>query len=292
MRGSIPASGSPDMSAFLAFSRRFARNRGALVGIVVLLGIFVMALVASALFPDDPWEMVAQPFTWPGQDREYPLGSDMLGRDLASGLFHGAKVSLLIGFVATLLAVALGTAVGAIAGYYRGRVDDVLMRVTELFQTIPQFIFAIVVVAILTPSVRNVTLAIALVAWPSIARLVRGEFLAIREREFVQASIAIGMGDARIILTQILPNALGPIIVTGSLLVATSILTEAGLAFLGLGDPNVMSWGTIIGAGRDALRSAWYITAIPGLAILVTVLALNLVGEGLNDALNPRLKNR
>jgi peptide/nickel transport system permease protein len=249
MRASTPASGSPDMTGFPAFLRRFSRNRGAVVGLCVLLAILVMALLAAPLYPEDPWEMVATPFIWPGQDGEYPLGSDMLGRDLASGLFHGAKISLLIGF-------------------------------------------AIVVVAILTPSVRNVTLAIALVAWPSIARLVRGEFLALREREFVQASIAIGMGDARIILTQILPNALGPIIVTGSLLVATSILTEAGLAFLGLGDPNVMSWGTIIGAGRDALRSAWYITAIPGLAILVTVLALNLVGEGLNDALNPRLKNR
>ena len=249
------------MTGFLAFLRRFSRNRGAVVGVCVLLAILVMALLAAPLYPEDPWEMVASPFTWPGQDREFPLGSDMLGRDLASGLFHGAKISLLIGFAATLLAVAFGTAVGAVAGYYRGRTDDLLMRFTELFQTIPQFIFAIVVVAILTPSVRNVTLAIALVAWPSIARLVRGEFLALREREFVQASIAIGMGDARIILTQILPNALGPIIVTGSLLVATSILTEAGLAFLGLGDPNVMSWGTIIGAG-------------------------------LNDALNPRLKNR
>ena len=280
------------MSAFLAFARRFARNRGAVAGVLVLLGVLAMALAAQPLFPEDPWEMVATPFIWPGHDSDHLLGTDMLGRDLASGLFHGAKVSLLIGFVATLLAVAFGTAVGAVAGYYRGLADDLLMRFTELFQTIPQFIFAIVVVAILTPSVANVTLAIALVAWPSIARLVRGEFLAIREREFVQAAVAIGMGDARIILTQILPNALGPIIVTGSLLVATSILTEAGLAFLGLGDPNVMSWGTIIGAGRDALRAAWYITAIPGLAILVTVLALNLVGEGLNDALNPRLKNR
>lgn len=216
----------------------------------------------------------------------------MMGRDLGSGLFHGAKVSLIIGLAATGMAVTVGTLVGAVAGYYRGLPDELLMRVTELFQTIPQFIFAVVVVAILTPSVLNVTLAIAVVSWPSVARLVRGEFLALREREFVQSAVAIGMGDARIIFTQILPNALGTIIVTGSLMVATAILTEAGLAFLGLGDPNVMSWGTIIGAGRDALRTAWYITAIPGVAILLTVLALNLVGEGLNDALNPRLKNR
>jgi peptide/nickel transport system permease protein len=280
------------MKALKDFWRRFRRNRAALAGLVILLGVLVMALSATQLFPGNPWDMVAMPFVWPGQERELWLGSDMLGRDLASGLFHGARVSLLGGFAATLVAVLVGTTMGALAGYYRGWVDDLLMRITELFQTIPQFIFAIVVVAILTPSVQNVTLAIALVSWPSVARLVRGEFLALREREFVQASISIGMGDLRIIVTQILPNALGPIIVTGSLMVATAILTEAGLAFLGLGDPNIMSWGTIIGGGRDALRSAWYITAIPGFAIMLTVLALNLVGEGLNDALNPRLKSR
>ncbi|ORE90913.1 oligopeptide/dipeptide ABC transporter permease [Stappia sp. 22II-S9-Z10] len=280
------------MNGILSFARRFARNRAALAGVLVLLLVGAMALSAPFVYPSDPWDMVTMPFVWPGEDAEVWLGSDMMGRDLASGIFHGAKVSLTIGFVATLLATLFGTLVGALAGYYLGLADTLLMRVTELFQTIPQFIFAIVVVAILTPSVTNVTLAIALVSWPSVARLVRGEVLALREREFVQASRSIGMGDLRIIATQILPNALGPIIVMGSLMVATAILTEAGLAFLGLGDPNVMSWGSIIGAGRDALRSAWYITAIPGLAILLTVLALNLVGEGLNDALNPRLKNR
>lgn len=236
--------------------------------------------------------MVTAPFLWPGQDPKFLLGSDIMGRDLASGLFHGAQISLLVGFTATLAAVLLGTAVGAIAGYYGGRVDSALMALTELFQTIPQFIFAIVVVAILSPTVTTVTFALAIVSWPAIARLVRAEFMTLRERDFVLAGISIGMSNFRIITTQILPNALGPIIVTGSLMIATTILTEAGLAFLGLGDPNVMSWGTIIGAGRDALRSAWYITAIPGLAIMFTVLGLNLVGEGLNDALNPRLKNR
>ena len=236
--------------------------------------------------------MVAAPFLWPGQDPKFLLGSDIMGRDLASGLFHGARISLLVGFTATLAAVLLGTAVGAIAGFYGGRVDTALMALTELFQTIPQFIFAIVVVAILAPTVTTVTFALAIVSWPAIARLVRAEFMTLRERDFVMAGISIGMSNFRIITTQILPNALGPIIVTGSLMIATTILTEAGLAFLGLGDPNVMSWGTIIGAGRDALRSAWYITAIPGLAIMFTVLGLNLVGEGLNDALNPRLKNR
>lgn len=280
------------MNSFIGFTKRFGRNRSAVIGLLLLVCVALMALSAPLLFPEDPWDMVAAPFLWPGQDPKFLLGSDIMGRDLASGLFHGARISLLVGFTATLAAVLLGTAVGAIAGYYRGWVDSALMALTELFQTIPQFIFAIVVVAILAPTVATVTFALAIVSWPSIARLVRAEFMTLRERDFVSAGISIGMSDFRIITTQILPNALGPIIVTGSLMVATTILTEAGLAFLGLGDPNVMSWGTIIGAGRDALRSAWYITAIPGLAIMFTVLGLNLVGEGLNDALNPRLKNR
>lgn len=280
------------MKAFREFFRRFRRNRPALVGLIALIAIAAVAIAAATVYPGDPWDMVAQPFLWPGDDTAHPLGTDMMGRDLASGLVHGATVSLQIGLVATTMAVVIGVGVGALAGYYGGRVNDALMRVTELFQTLPPFIFAIVIVAILQPSVRTVVLAIGLVSWPAVARLVRGEFIALREREFVLAGIAQGMSDARIIITQILPNALPAIIVTASLNVATAILLEAGLSFLGLGDPNVMSWGTIIGAGRDALRTAWYIAALPGVAILITVLAINLVGEGLNDALNPRLRNR
>ena len=274
------------------FLRRFARNRAAVGGIVILLVVAAMALVAPLLYPESPWDMVTEPFLAPGADRAHPLGSDMMGRDLAAGIFHGARVSLVIGIVATLVALTVGVTVGACAGYYGGWVDNLLMRITELFQTIPAFIFAIVLVAIFQPTVTNIVLAIGAVSWPPIARLTRGEFLTLRSREFVQACITIGMGDLRIIVLHILPNALAPIIVTGSLMVATAILTEAGLAFLGLGDPNVMSWGTIIGAGREALRTAAYVTAIPGIAIVLTVLALNLVGEGLNDALNPKLKNR
>ena len=280
------------MEAATEFCRRFARNRAALAGFVIIVLIFVMAAVADRLFPDDPWDMATQPLLWPGQDRDYPLGSDLLGRDLASGLFHGARVSLFFGFAATVTALLIGVTVGATSGYYGRRVDDVLMRITELFQTVPPFILAIVLVVILTPSVVTIVAAIALVSWPGVARLVRAEFIALRDREFVQASVVVGMSNARIILTQILPNALGPIIVSASLMVASAILLEASLAFLGLGDPNLMSWGTIIGAGRDALRTAWYIAAVPGAAILLTVLSLNLVGEGLNDALNPRLRSR
>jgi peptide/nickel transport system permease protein len=280
------------MRNFAQFCARYARNRAAVAGLIGLLLILAMAGLADVLFPDDPWDMVAQPLLWPGQDPEFPLGSDLLGRDLMSGLFHGARVSLLFGFSATIAALVIGVAVGAIAGFYRGWVDDVLMRITELFQTVPPFILAIVLVAILSPSAGTIVLAIAMVSWPGVARLVRAEFLALRGREFVQAGIVIGMGDARMILTQILPNAMGPIIVSSSLMVATAILLEASLAFLGLGDPNLMSWGTIIGAGRDALRTAWYIAALPGAVILLTVVSFNLIGEGLNDALNPRLRNR
>ncbi len=280
------------MNARKEFLRRFARNKPALAGVAVLVLITLAAVLAGLLFPASPWDMVGTPFIWPGRDPEFPLGTDMMGRDLAAGLFHGARVSLVIGLVATAVAVFLGVAIGAAAGYYGGRIDQLLMRVTELFQTLPPFIFAIVVVAILRPSVQTIVVAIGLVSWPAVARLVRAEFIALREREFVHAAVAMGMGDLRIVLTQILPNGLPAIIVTGSLNVATAILLEGGLAFLGLGDPNVMSWGTIIGAGRDALRSAWYIATLPGIAILFTVLAINLVGEGLNDALNPRMRNR
>ena len=198
------------MKSFVNFSKRFCRNRSAVVGFLLLVCVALMALLAPLLFPEDPWEMVAAPFLWPGQDPKFPLGSDIMGRDLASGLFHGARISLLVGFTATLAAVLVGIAVGAIAGYYGGRVDSALMSLTELFQTIPQFIFAIVVVAILAPTVTTVTLALAIVSWPSVARLVRAEFMTLRERDFVSAGISIGMSDLRIITTQILPNALGP----------------------------------------------------------------------------------
>jgi peptide/nickel transport system permease protein len=273
------------------FWRSFVRRWTTPVGLVVMVGVLGMALLAPVLF-DDPFSMVTRPLQWPGESADYPLGSDVLGRDILAGIFWGARVSLSIGGVATAVAVSIGVLMGALAGYYGRLVDDALMRVTEVFQTIPPFIFAIVIVTILKPSIRAIIIAIALVSWPAVARLVRGEFMALRDREFIQACHAIGMGDFRIIFSQILPNTLAPIIVTASIMVATAILTESALAFLGLGDPNVMSWGSMIGAGREMLRTDWYITALPGGAILVTVLALNLIGEGLNDALNPKLRSR
>ena len=275
----------------MRFLRLFARNRSAVLGLVILAAVIALAATASVFFPDDPFRLVGRSMSPPGENG-FLLGSDTLGRDVAAGIAHGARVSLLIGLLATTVAVAVGVVLGGVAGYFGGWVDDIVMRVTEMFQTIPSFLFAILLVAILKPSITSIVIAIAVVSWPAVARLVRGEFTAMRNREFVQACHVVGMGDARIMLREILPNCLSPIIVTASLMVATAILIESGLSFLGLGDPNVISWGFQIGAGRTVLRSAWWVCTFPGIAILLTVLAINLVGEGLNDALNPRLRER
>lgn len=270
--------------------QRFARNRLAVFGTCVLLGLLVLVAISPLVFPGDPFRLAGKPLQPP--DRAFLLGTDTLGRDVAAGIAYGARTSLLIGVGSTLGAILFGALVGGFAGYYRGGVEIVLMRVTEFFQTIPAFVLAILIVAILSPSVPSEIIAIAAVSWPGIARLVRGEFVALGGREFVQACAGLGASDARIIFRHMLPNCASSIIAVGSLLIGTSILTEAGLSFLGLGDPNVMSWGLIISAGRAVLRSAWWICTFPGIAILLTVLGVNLVGDGLNEALNPKLARR
>jgi peptide/nickel transport system permease protein len=274
------------------FFQRYAKNYGALIGLGILIVVAIVALAAPLLFPVSPWQSVGDPLLAPSEDPAFPLGTDMLGRDIAAGLAYGARVSLLIGLISTAVAVLIGVSIGALAGYYGGRIDDVLMRFTEFFQTIPAFAMAIVLVAIFNPSITSITLAIAIVSWPPVARLVRGEFLSLRSREFVQAAVVIGQSGPRIMFTQILPNVISPIIVTASLMVATAILTESSLSFLGLGDRNMMSWGFMIGAARTMLREAWWMSVFPGVAILLTVLAINLIGEGLNDAMNPHLRGR
>ncbi len=274
----------------MEFWRLYRRNRSAVFGMVILLIVFFLAGSAALFFPDDPFSLAGKPMSAPGENG-FSLGSDTLGRDVAAGIAHGARTSLMIGGLATAVAVLLGVMLGGLAGYFGGWIDDVLMRVTEIFQTIPSFIFAILIVAIIKPSINSIIIAIAVVSWPAVARLVRGEFISLRNREFVQACHIVGMGNVRIMLREILPNCLSPIIVAGSLMVATAILIESGLSFLGLGDPNIISWGFQIGAGRTVLRSAWWVCTFPGISILLTVLAINLVGEGLNDALNPRLRD-
>ncbi|MDH3693135.1 MAG: ABC transporter permease [Gammaproteobacteria bacterium] len=269
------------------FWQRFFGNPRVIVGLAWLGVVLVVAIIAPVLAPTDPFDIVGKPFLKPLDT--YVLGTDSLGRSIWSGLVHGARTTLIIAVVATLASVIFGTLVGAVAGYYGGLIDDALMRLTEFFQTIPSFIFAIVLVAILAPSATSLVIAIAVVSWPPIARVVRGEVLSVKAREFVQAAVIAGQADLAILFRQVLPNTMSPLIVTGSLLVATAILIESALSFLGLGAPNLMSWGFMVGAGRSFLRDAWWLVTIPGIAILLTVLSINLVGEGLNDALNPRL---
>lgn len=275
-----------------SFARRYMRNHGAVAGPVIVLLVVAVALAAPLLYEESPWMMVADPLIPPFTNADYPFGTDMLGRDITAGLVWGARVSLLVGLLSTAVALGFGIVVGAIAGYCGGRIDDALMRFTEFFQTIPQLAMAVVLVAIIGPSVYSIMGAIALVSWPPAARLVRSEFMTLKQREFVQAAIVIGQAPARIVGTQILPNAMSPIIVSASFMVATAILTESSLSFLGLGDRNEMSWGFMIGAARTMIREAWWMSVWPGVAILLTVLAINLIGEGLNDALNPQLRKR
>jgi peptide/nickel transport system permease protein len=273
----------PALGAFLG-------DPAALTGALLLVGIVVVALLAPWIYPGDPLAMVTRPLLWPGESISHPLGSDSMGRDVLAGIAHGARISLTVGLVAAVLSVVIGVLVGAIGGYFGGWVDDLLARITELFQTVPSFLLVIVLVTIWRPTSVVVVMAIGLASWPVIARLVRAEFRSLREREFVLAARAQGYRHLRIIFSEILPNAAPPVIVTASVLVATAILMESALSFLGLTDPNVVSWGRMVGEGREFLRSAWYLSAAPGLAIVLTVLSLNLVGDGLNDAFNPRLR--
>ncbi len=275
-----------------AFWRRFGRNKGAVLGLAVLAIALVLVVLGPMLAPNDPWDMVQQPFLAPLQEAGFPMGTDTMGRDIYSGVVRGARISLLIAVVSTAVSLLIGVGIGAVAGYFGGWVDATLMRFTELFQAVPSFALAIVLVAIFQPSVGAIVVAIAIVSWPPVARLVRGEFLSLRQRDFVAAAQLAGLSTPRIILTQVLPNAASPIVVMASLMVATAILLESSLSFLGLGDPNQMSWGYMVGSARTVLRQAWWMAVFPGLAIVLTVLALNLVGEGLNDGLNARADGR
>jgi len=285
------APATPAAGRWLAL-RTLLRNPAAVAGLLILLAMAALALLAPVLFPGDPLDMVAPPLLWPGQDPQFPLGSDSLGRDVLAGIAHGARISLAVGAVAAVLSLLIGIVLGALGGYFGGWVDDLVVRITELFQTVPSFLLVIVVVAIGQPSVPVIVTAIGLASWPVIARLVRAEFRSLRESDFVLAARSQGFSPWRIIVQEMLPNALPPVIVTTSVLVATAILIESALSFLGMGDPNAVSWGSMIGQGRELLRTAWFLTALPGGAIVLTVLALNLLGDGLNDAFNPRLRGR
>jgi len=272
--------------------QRFNRNRAAVLGLILFIVVVLIAVFADVIAPGDPLRRAGNPLTWPFVNAVTPLGTDQLGRDIMAGIFHGARISLLIGVVATMISIAIGIIIGALAGYYGGWIDDTLMRVTEAFQTIPSFVLLLALVAIFGSSIENIIICIGIVSWTAPARMVRAEFLALRKREFVDAARNLGVGNLSIIFREILPNALPPVVVFASVVMATSILMESALAFLGLGDPNYASWGNMIGQGRAVLRTDWFCSVIPGIAILLTVLSFSLLGEGLNDALNPRQKKK
>ena len=269
----------------------FFKSYSAVTGLIILIGIAVMGFIGPLFYPTDPFDMVWMPFSPPGADG-FLLGTDYLGRDILSQIINGARVSIAIGFSAALVSCFIGVGIGSFAGFYGGWVEETLMRITEFFQVLPTLLFAMVIVALFGSSVLSITLAIGAVSWASVARITRSEFLRIKELDFVLASRSSGSNNMALIFRVILPNAAAPIIVQSALLVGAAITFEAGLAFLGLSDPNVISWGQVIGSNKVYILDATYTVTFPGIAIFITVLAISLVGDGLNDALNPKLRSR
>jgi peptide/nickel transport system permease protein len=272
------------------FWDRFRRNRLALTGLAMVVGLFLVSLLACWLAPYDPNFIDLQAVLMPPSS-QHLLGTDPLGRDVLSRIIYGSQVSLKVGFVAVGLATLIGLLVGALAGYYGGWVDQLLMRLVDLMLCFPTFFLILAVIAILEPSIWNIMAVIGLTSWMGVARLVRAEFLSLREREFVMAARALGASDARLIWRHLLPNALAPVMVSATLGVAGAILTESALSFLGLGvQPPTPSWGNILTAGKDNIEIAWWLSFFPGLAILITVMSYNLLGEGIREAIDPSLK--
>lgn len=269
--------------------RMYVKNKTAVFGLLLLIAIIVVTLFAPGLYGVNSYDIVWAPFGLPGENG-FLLGTDYLGRDILAGIFYGGRATMAVGLSAACCAVFLGVFIGALAGFYGKWVDTFLMRVTEFFQVLPPLLFAMVLVALFSPSLVTISLAIGLVSWPSVARLTRGEFLKIKRLEYVVAAKALSASNRRIIWKIILPNCLPPLIVSATLNVGSAILFEAGLSFLGLGDPNVMSWGLMIGSNRDYIFQSWWAVTFPGLAIFLTVLSVSLIGDGLTDALNPKLR--
>jgi len=283
-----PLEGFAAPRALRDFWARYRRSRLAVGGLGLVIALVLAAILAPVLAPYDPISTSLQSLRPPGTPG-HPLGTDDLGRDILSGAIWGTRVSLLVGVTAAATAVFIGIVIGAVAGFYGGRTDALLMRVTELFQTIPRFVLALLVVALFGRGLGKLVLVIGLLAWPQAARLVRGQFLSQTSAAYVDAARALGMPGWRIIFSEILPNVLAPVVVLGSLDVAQAILLEASLGFFGLGDPNLVSWGGMLNQAQAYLRNAWWMSVFPGLGIALAVIGFNLIGDGLNDAINPRL---
>jgi len=278
-------------SGIFAFLRQYKKNRGAAFGLVLILIFLIFAIFANIISPYDPLDIaVGPPLQAP--DAKYFMGTDDLGRDVFSQFFFGARLSILVGLLAALTATAVGLMVGSIAGYFGGLIDEFLMRLSEIFLVIPAFFLALVLLTIYGSSVWLVILVIGGLGWPPVARIIRAEFLSFKEREFVDSARVIGVSKFNIIIREIMPNALPPAIVSATLVVGIAILAEASLSFLGLTDPSAVSWGQLLFRAQQYLRTAWWLFVFPGLGIFCTVLGINLVGDGLNDVLNPKLKER
>lgn len=258
------------------------------IGMVIMLIVLIAAFLAPILRPGSPLDMVAMPLLGMGEDLHYPLGTDSIGRDVLAQLLHGARISLMVGGLAAAIGTCIGVVIGSFAGYLGGGIDAILVRITEIFQTTPTFLLTLAIVAVSGASIATIVFAIGISSWPQVARLARAEFRSAKQDEYVQAAVSLGYGMWRIMFTEILPNVLPSIVVIASVMMANAMLTEAGLSFLGLSDPNAVSWGSMIGSGRDLLRTNPMLVLVPGLAITFTVMALNLIGDGLNEWLNPR----
>lgn len=292
----LPAAAAPappveqPASPFRELLGQFVRHPSGMAGFLFLLVIGLLAAFGPNLYGVDPFDMAGMPFEPPGA--EMPLGADYLGRDVLAGILIGGRASFSVGLTAALISVVIGVTVGALAGWFGGRVDRTLMKITEFFQVLPSLLFAMVLVTLFGASLAIVTFSIGIVSWTGVARLTRAEYMRARNLDYVRAAVAAGGTPAYLILRVVLPNALPPIVVAAALAIGVAILFEGGLSFLGLGDPNVMSWGLMLGQNRAYLLDAWWAVTFPGAAIFVTVLAVNLFGEGLNDAINPRLRRR
>lgn len=268
--------------------RKALSNPLALAGFIIIVCVFLLAMLAPVISPYDPDNINVKAILL-GPSASHWMGTDGLGRDVLSRMLHGGRISLLVGLVAVGISTAIGILLGALAGYYRGWVDSFIMRLVDVMLSIPSFFLILAVIAFLTPSIINIMVVIGLTSWMGVTRLVRAEFLSLSEREFVLASRTLGAKDARLIFTHLLPNSLTPIIVSSVLGVAGAVLMESGLSFLGLGvQAPQASWGNILTDGKEYIQFAWWLSLFPGLAILITVLGYNLLGEGLRDALDPR----
>jgi peptide/nickel transport system permease protein len=276
--------------------KRFARRRTALFGLGVVVTVLLAAAFAPWLTPFDPLEQdinhrLKEPGWQTAEGRVHALGTDQLGRDILARVIFGSRIALLVGLSAVLISGVLGMAIGLVSGYFGGKVDDFFMRLADIQLAFPFILLAIAVIGVLGPSLRNIIIVIGVSSWVVYARVVRGEVLSIREREFVQAAIALGSRDGRVLVRHVLPNAFTPWLVVATLDMARVIVIESALSFLGLGvQPPTPTWGGMLADGRVYLSTAWWLATFPGLAILVTVLGINLLGDGLRDTLDPRLK--